>query len=166
MKLLALDQASKTSGYSIFQDGKLIDYGHFTVNDESLGARLNKIRRKVVELIMDNDIDYVAFEDIQLQQNVGNNVVTFKALAEVFGVIAELLEELEINSVCVSSNTWKSYCGIKGRTRPEQKRNAQAFVAQTYNVKATQDESDAICIGHMVSKRGKPITNTDGFDWS
>lgn len=160
MKLLALDQASITTGYAIFKDGKLEDYGHFTFNDQSLGTRLNKIRKKVVELIMDNDIDYVAFEDIQLQSNINNNVLSFKALAEVFGIIEELLVEMEIEHTCVHSASWKSTCGIKGRTRADQKRNAQSFVIKEYNVRATQDESDAICIGTHIVKQ------ENGFDWS
>ena len=59
----------------------------------------------------------------------------------------------------VPSTSWKSTLGIKGKDRPEQKRNAQAYVLQTYNLKPTQDECDAICIGthYMKSK---------DFDWS
>ena len=82
MRLLALDQASKTSGYAVFIDGKLEDYGKFTFEDVEIGDRLHKIREKVAELIANYGIDYVAFEDIQLQQNVQNNVQTFKVLAE------------------------------------------------------------------------------------
>jgi len=47
----------------------------------------------------------------------------------------------------VLAGTWKSTLGIKGKTRPEQKRSAQDFVRLEFNVKATQDECDAICIG-------------------
>ena len=45
------------------------------------------------------------------------------------------------------ASAWKSVCGVRGRARAEQKRNAQAFVETTFGVRATQDESDAICIG-------------------
>lgn len=37
----------------------------------------------------------IAFEDIQLQGQT-NNVVTYKSLAEVFGVVHELSTELKI----------------------------------------------------------------------
>ena len=46
--LLALDQASQTSGYSVFTDGKLTDYGKFTYDDDNVGHRLTKIRNKVI----------------------------------------------------------------------------------------------------------------------
>ena len=36
MKLLALDQASVTSGYSIYVDGKLVEYDKFTYDNISI----------------------------------------------------------------------------------------------------------------------------------
>ena len=163
MRLLALDQASRTSGYAVFIDEKLEDYGTFTVSDDSIGERLFKIREKVAQLIADYGIDYVAFEDIQLQNN-SNNVQTFKILAEVFGIVYELATELGIPNEAVFSNSWKSTCGIKGRTRPDQKKNAQAFVTSTYGVKASQDASDAICIGTHILKT--TAQKKSDYDWS
>lgn len=164
MRLLALDQASRTSGYAIFEDGKLIDFGTFTFDDDDIGIRLHKIRNKVANLIADNDIEKVVFEDIQLQGNVANNVQTFKTLAEVFGVIYELVTSLNLPHEAILSSSWKSTLGIRGRTRPEQKKNAQLWVINTYNVKPSQDASDAICIGaHANRNSGVKI---EVFDWS
>jgi Holliday junction resolvasome RuvABC endonuclease subunit len=165
--LLAIDQASVTSGYAIFKDGKLVDYGKFTFNDDVIAERLVKIRTKVLELIAEHDIDEVAFEDIQMQGNVANNVQTFKVLSEVFGVISETLQEKKMKYTVVMSGTWKSTLGIKGRTRPEQKRNAQEYVLNKYGVKAIQDVCDAICIGaHVLKRPGVGTTVSDGFDWA
>lgn len=47
----------------------------------------------------------------------------------------------------VLAATWKSYLGIKGRNRPEQKHNAQEYVENNHGIHATQDEIDSICIG-------------------
>ena len=161
--LLALDQSSQTSGYSVFTDGKLIDYGKFTFTDSDVGARLTKIRNKVIELIAQYEISEVAFEDIQLQNTVGNNVVTFKTLAEVYGVIHQLLDEKKIPYQIIPSVTWKSTLGIKGKNRQEQKKNAQLWVISTYNEKPTQDECDAICIGEHIIRQSN---QNAGFDWS
>lgn len=163
MRLLALDQASITSGYAIFIDGELKDCGKFTFEDDDIGIRLVKIRNKVLSLITFNNIDYVAFEDIQLQGNVPNNVQTFKVLSEVYGVILELVKELKIPCEIVHSSCWKSELNIKGSARAEQKRNAQLYVQKTYNLKATQDTCDAICIGqYVINNKNKNV----GFDWS
>lgn len=165
--LLAIDQASVTSGYAVFKDGELVDYGKFTFNDDVIAERLVKIRAKVQELIKEHDINEVAFEDIQMQGNVTNNVQTFKILSEVFGVVSETLQEMKMKYTVVMAGTWKSTLGIKGRTRPEQKKNAQEYVLNTYGVKAIQDVCDAICIGsHVLKRPGVGTTISDGFDWS
>ena len=149
-KLLALDQASVITGYAIFENDKLITYGKIKLEDEEIGPRLVVLRNKIKELIDKNNITTVAFEDIQMQASVGNNVKTFKVLANVYGVILELCEELQIKYKIVSSNTRKSTLKIKGKNRTEQKKNAQNYVQETYGVNCTQDEADAICIGsHM-----------------
>ena len=158
MKMLALDQASRTSGFAVFEDNKLIKYGKFTFEDSDFGVRLMKIRNKVQSLIEEFSIDKVVFEDIQLQDNVD----TFKKLAEVFGVIFELVTELNIPHEAILSTSWKSTLKIKGAKRPEQKKNAQLWVNENYNIKPTQDECDAICIG-VHALRSKPAKV---FDWS
>jgi hypothetical protein len=53
-------------------------------------------------------VEEVVFEDIQMQGNVANNVQTFKALAEVFGVIYELVTELNLPNTAVLASSWKS----------------------------------------------------------
>lgn len=162
MKLLALDQSSRITGFSIWEDDELVKSGTVDIGSISdLGERLNYLRNWVINLIEDNDIDYFAFEDIQLQGNVANNVKTFKTLAEVFGVMHELSVSLQIPYEAVLASSWKSSLGIKGRNRAEQKRNAQTFILNKYSLKVTQDEADAICIGAYVTKNAKPC-----FDWS
>ena len=163
-KILALDQSSRITGWAVFEDDKLIDSGKFTVSDDDIGIRLVKIRKKVLELISQFEIDKVYFEDIQLQGNVTNNVQTFKVLAEVFGVIYETLKEIDMPNETVLAGTWKSKLGIKGARRDEQKRNAQVYVQNTYGKKVSQDESDAICIG-AYAVLNTPQTS-DVFDWS
>jgi hypothetical protein len=51
MRVLAFDQASRTSGYSVFDDEKLVAHGKFTYDDCDFGIRLLNIRNKVISLI-------------------------------------------------------------------------------------------------------------------
>lgn len=154
MNVLALDQASRTSGYAIFHEDQLIASGTFTYDDDNFALRLLKIRNKVISLIHEYCITQVLLEDIQLQGQT-NNVDTYRKLAEVIGVLEELLCEIKVPYEIVHSQTWKSTLDIKGRDRATQKRNAQAFVAATYGKKVSQDESDAICIGTHYIKSNK-----------
>ena len=164
-RLLALDQSSRISGYAIFVDEKLIAHGSINLTEEDVGQRLVLIRKEVTKLIHKYNINEIAFEDIQMQASVGNNVQTFKILAEVFGVILMLCTELKINYTIVSSNTWKSTLKIKGKKRSEQKQDAQRYVLEHYGIKAIQDTVDAICIGaHMIANPGKnTISFEEGF---
>lgn len=152
MRLLALDQSSHISGYAIFEDNNLIESGTFTLKPEDLGQRLVEYRKKVEKLICDNDIDEIAFEDIQMQGQI-NNVQTFKVLAEIFGVTQEYLAEHQYNYQVIHSNTWKSKIGIKSKTRAEQKKETQTYILNKYKKKVSSDEADAIAIGECaVSK--------------
>ena len=168
-RILALDQASRNSGWAIFIDGELKDYGVLNTHETELGDRLVKIRNFIIEKIQEWNIDLIAFEDIQLQTSVGNNVKTFKTLANVYGVILETLNELKKDHIIVASGTWKSALNIKGKTRPEQKANAAKYVAEHYNIKPSQDAVDAICIGSYIKNKNNDnnVTIVDnGFDWS
>lgn len=163
MRILAFDQSSRITGYSIFDNDKLIAYDKFSCTDEDMGDRLVKIRQMLLGLIAIYNPDVVVFEDIQFQNNVVNNVDTFKKLAEVFGVFYETLTEMNIDYQIVPSVTWKSKLGIKGSKRTEQKNNAAAWVLEHYGVRPTQDECDAICIGAYVLNNSQQKKE---FDWT
>lgn len=163
-RILALDQSSRITGWSIFDDKQLKAYGKFNAElaGPNVADRLYYIRKKVRQLIEENDINAVVLEDIQMQSNVVNNVQTFKTLAEVFGVISELLVEMKIPQSAVLASSWKHTLGIKGANRAAQKKNAQIYVSEVYNIKPTQDECDSICIGtHYIRNQ-----QDDGFDWT
>ena len=164
MKILALDQSSRVTGWAVFVDGALQEYGKFDAENAGadIGKRLTYIREKVTALIDKYNIQKVLIEEIQLQNTVGNNVVTYKKLAYVQAVLIQMLDELKLPYEIIASSSWKSTLGIRGRARAEQKKNAQLYVNTTYGIKATQDECDAICIGTHYSK--KP--SEEGFDWA
>lgn len=154
-RLLALDQASKVTGWAIFEDGELKSYGKISLDDPNTDIRLVQLRQGIQTLVADYNIDEVIFEDIQQQNNVANNVQTFKVLAEVYGVVSELLQELQIPHSTVLAASWKSTLDIKGRTRAEQKKNAQLYVEQNYGIHVIQDIADAVCIGTHHIKKNK-----------
>ena len=166
-KLLALDQSSRITGWAVFADGKLEKYGKFDAENagSNIAERLHYIRNKVRNLIEENNITEVILEDIQMQGNVVNNVQTFKTLAEVFGVISELLVEMKIPQSAVLASSWKSVLSIRGRARAEQKRAAQEWVVTTYGVRPTQDECDAICIGAHIYKK-TPLAADNDCAWA
>ena len=161
-KLLALDQSSKVTGVAVFEDGKLVKYSKIDL-DGDLPYRLMRLRELVIEILDTENITEAAIEDIQMQNNVVNNVETFRTLAEVRGVLEELFQEKKIPYTIVLAGTWKSKLGIRGARRADQKRAAQEYIVNTYGIKPIQDICDAICIGEYIVQNSK---QTNGFDWS
>lgn len=165
MKLLSLDQSSRITGWSVFADGALQEYGKLDAEKAGpeIGKRLSYIKEKIKSLIEKYQIELILIEDIQLQNTIGNNVVTYQRLAYVQAIIIELANSLSIPYEIIHSSSWKSTLGIRGKARAEQKRNAQQWVVNTYSIKATQDECDSICIGsaYLLNK-----SKDDGYDWA
>lgn len=168
--LLALDQSTSVSGYAVFQNGKLITVGHVSPTGANHIVRIVKLRKWLKNIIttLDGDLE-VVIEDIQLQQYEPNGgkrqskdmgVTTYKKLAHVQGALLSLLEDKNIKYYIVSPASWKSACGIGGKYRDDQKAYAQKFARETYGLDPTQDEADAVCIGHYILK------NSSDHDWS
>ena len=167
--ILALDQSSKITGYAIFNNGALVKYGHFTCNDNDFSLRLMHIREHVEGLIDQYNISEMIIEDIQLQEGVGNNVATFKKLAEVYGVITELAQELDVKCSSVLATQWKFGLHFRTHHREDQKKEAQELVKTAFGEAVTSDEADAICIGiyYLSDKIYEKNTSTSAaFDWT
>lgn len=142
-RLLSLDQSSNVSGYAIFnEDGSLFTYGKITVEGEPVD-RIITLANKVDKIIEEFGIEEVVIEDIYYS----GNVETFKILSFTMAGLLFLFTEKELPYSILNATIWKSKCGVKGKDRPEQKRNAQKFVEKEYGLKVIQDIADAICIG-------------------
>lgn len=155
MLFINFDQATVTSGYSVFLDKELVAFGKFKHEGEFF-RRLVDQKRHVNSIIQEYKDKYpkeevmVTIEDIQLQQNTG----TFKQLAQLQGaVVTGIMEEFELEPQLIHAVSWKSTAQVKGRGRAEQKRNAQFKVEDWFGEKVTQDEADAILIGYWASRQ-------------
>jgi len=140
--ILALDQSTAVTGFAIFSNNNLKKSGYYKPSGD-LFTRINQTKNYIKELIEDNDINFVFIEDIQYQKNQK----TYKILANLQGVIINLLVELNISFEIISPSRWKSWNGIKGRKRAEQKKNTQEKCKEMLGREAIEDEADAICIG-------------------
>ena len=142
-KILALDQSSRVTGWALVTNKGIKHYGYFEADgDLDSISRLRVVKENINQLIEKYKPSFVVFEDTQYQSNANG----FKILAMVQGVIMDILFSHNIDFYIVAPVTWKSFCGITGRKREEQKANTKAFVAKRYNIIATEDEADAIGI--------------------
>jgi Holliday junction resolvasome RuvABC endonuclease subunit len=148
--ILALDQALKITGWSLYKDSKLIDVGNFSISANlPIERRLTLLWHKLNELYAEYEFNTLAFEDIQLQ----GNAETYKKLAYVQASIILWCYNQNIEFHILSPSHWRSvikkHCGISfGRSRKEQKKTAQDFVNNKFNMQLSEDEADSVCIGY------------------
>lgn len=142
-RIIALDNATHITGWSVFDDTNLVSYGKYTTKSSETSDRILEMGDWLSNLLEQWEPDTIILEDIQQQ----NNVSTFKVLAKLQGVLEYISKKYNIEYYIIPPSTWKSNAGVKGKSRVDQKKSAQLIVQQLYNIQATQDESDAILLG-------------------
>lgn len=165
-RTLALDQASKVTGYAIFDDTKLIKYGTFTTTAADDIERFAMVRAWLLSMISSWRPDYIGIEGIQFQEEGSGQkmgVTVFQTLARLQGILMMACHDEKVPFEICPTNTWRHSCGVKGKTRTDKKRSTQLLVEQWYGIKVSEDEADAICIGrHLVTFIQK---NTEMTNW-
>lgn len=154
---LALDQATRVSGWALFRDDVLIECGHWAHTATEIPVRIHNLCQQIEKKIKDCEVTLVVLENIQLEGNSGvTNVMTFQKLAWLQGAIMDLCQRMQIKSDLIYPTEWRAQCNfLKGnaKDRISQKKIAQQWVKDTYNMTCTQDEADAICLGFGYIKR-------------
>lgn len=144
-KILCLDQSTKITGWSFWQETQLKDYGLLNSNIKENNPILRmKMMSSFLEKLIDNlNPDYVVIEHVQFQ----NNFRTYGQLSQLQGVIFNILFERNIGFCLIEPTAWRAYSNIKGRKRVEQKANTIQMVKNKFNITVTEDEADSIGIG-------------------
>lgn len=157
-RILAIDQATHTCGWSVFDDQQLIRYGTFTTNQSDEIARDSTIKNWIISMIENWKPDCVALEGIQFQDEASGQkmgVTVFQALARLQGILMETCYSLKVPYSVYSTNTWRHHCGVKGRSRIDKKRSMQLIAKKEYDITVTDDEADAIGIGKYAASLHK-----------
>lgn len=160
-RILALDQSTHITGWALFEDGNLISYGKWEAKGNHTTIRISDTKNWLDYQISNLSIDEVCIEDIQLQRNGGmdadgeENVLTFKTLAQLQGVLKNYLYENGIIYKVVPVASWRALSDIKGRNRTERKKSAQLKVEKLYGITANIDSAEAILIGRWAANEHK-----------
>ena len=144
-RILALDQATHVTGYSIFDGNELVKFGIFTTKTNSEESRFNEVKMWFLSMIENWKPDYIAIEGIQYQQNSG--VTTFQTLARLQGILIQTCYELKLPLEICPTNTWRAFCGVKGRSRVDKKKSMQLIIKDKFDISVSDDEADAVGIG-------------------
>lgn len=146
MIVLAIDQAYKHSGFSIFKDGEYLIHGSYIVDkDDSSEVRYEKFIDNIKNLIDTYKPDLVITEKAWL----GPNAKVYSLISELIGIIRCycFLKEIKFDTIQVT--TYRSKLGIKNK-----KEYVIEYIQKSFpdlELK-NDDESDAICLGLYGSK--------------
>lgn len=162
---IGLDQATHTTGYSIYDDKELVYAGTFEAGADDEIERDIEIKNWLIQLINNWKPDIIGIEGIQLQQinnkNVG--VTTYQTLARLQGILMMVCCEQKVPYEICAPASWRAHCGVKGRTRSDKKRSMQNNVKEWFDITVSDDVADAIGIGKYIADTHKK--HVEIFDW-
>ena len=162
MKILALDQSTKLVGWSIFEDGNLLNYGLITADEKekNIVNRIEQIYIQIDKKIKEEGITNFVFEDTFSSRNLKVS----KVLAWMQGGIITMSFLNDYGFQIYAPNEWRSALGFKKKSKynpqPEFKTNRDYQKWQAidyanknfgcnfeYGNKGDDDQAESICIG-------------------
>lgn len=148
MKILFLDLSTKSTGYAIGEDGKLITYGCITSSSKDVLKRITIMRNQIKQIIKKYDIEKVIMEQVRPQLK---NSHTFKVLMWLQGevLIGAYEAYSKIDYGFMGASEWRAALNIKQGPRIKRqdlKPQDIKYVQDKYQIKVNDDEADAICL--------------------
>ena len=148
---MGIDNASKKLGYSIMQDGVLIEYGVMEETDDNVFERMCNLYNRIEEKINLHKVECIIIEDTFFS----TNIKVLKVLSQLQGVIMALCFKHDIMLRLYLPSEWRKIVGLKGKKRAEQKLAAIEYVNNKYGFslkKKDDDIAEAIMINEAFNK--------------
>lgn len=147
MKLLAWDQSSKKSGWSLIEDGKYVKSGIIDKHKiADIDTRIGEMGVAICQQIKELQPTLVVIEDIQNQSSIS----TVVSLARLQGFILGWCYVKHIKTEIIRPSEWRKVLDFKqgaGVKRQELKEQGINYVKSKYNMDLSEDEAEAVCIG-------------------
>lgn len=153
MKLMSFDQSMSKSGWALFdyESKTLLDYGiieNLSYKSLTREDAIHKMASDLLYVAKSKEAELFSYEDVYLDTNRNRSNVQLPMLA---GAIVGMFKSYNDSLIFpVAATKWKSYCGIKGKKREEQKKSTIEFVKNQFGIKTKEDICDAIAQGWTV----------------
>lgn len=159
MVVVGLDLSTTSTGFSVYQDGELINHGRFRSDKKNVFDRIDEIYHMVGDLFKAYDIDVVFVEDVPLSTAMN------KRICELLLLLQGTIYSHCINNDCafyqMEPSEWRRLAGVKPEKprREFQKKAAIELVNELHGLnfswiddkydKTTgdSDEAEGILIG-------------------
>ena len=164
MKILFLDLSTKSTGYCIGENGKLIQYGCITAGSTDVLKRISSITDGLEKLVQDFKIEKIVAEEVRTDYK---NIQTYRVLNWIQGItlFRAFKQNPKIKYEFIQPSTWRSSIGIhtgRGIKRDILKQEDIKYVKNKYSIDANDDVCDAICLMDAYYTKTEPV---EGFNW-
>lgn len=153
--ILSLDASTKNTGWAVFQDTKLIDYGCISDNSKNRLKRIKYQTKEIEKIVKKYNFKNIVMEEVRPPTDHMTNENTWKALMWLQASINLMLYDIgaDVDIQYFYPSEWRKKCGIrngKGVKRSQAKQYDIEFVENEYNINLhnNDDIADAIGIGH------------------
>ena len=146
MKILSLDLSTKSSGYAVFDDEVLVDYGVIKSTDKDLLVRGNYMA-EFVRLLCEKygKFDLVGIEDLKIIHNQSVLVM----LAQVQGMVLRELKDQDVKFVFPT--VWRKEFKLNGKRADAKAKAIELCKELGYEVEC-DDDAEAILLGIYFQK--------------
>lgn len=153
MRILSLDQATRVSGYSYFENGEYVASGVVDLSDSKLAIdeRSFEMAKSLWKIIKKYQPEHVVLENVQQQKNPS----TMISLARLQGMIVGYASAHKIKVHFLSPSSWRSaleYTLGPKIKRAELKQQSLKYVKEHLGLNVSEDEAEAIAEGIAAHK--------------
>lgn len=147
MKVLAFDQSTRKTGWSLFEDGQYVKSGVINLGDvDDTEDRSKQMGLAICKKIAEHSPESVVLENVQNQSNVATVIL----LARLQGMMLGYCHANNIRSEILGPTQWRAalhYDQGRGVKRAELKKQSRDFVKKEYGLTIkSEDENESIAI--------------------
>ena len=153
MRVLAFDQSTRVTGYSIFDDSHYVSSGVINLKDiEDTNERSKQMGLEICKLIENSKPNEIIIEEVAMQSNVD----TLKKLARIQGMAIGFATAHDIPVHILEPTKWRSALNFKQGpkvARKELKQQSRDFVKNVLGLSIkSEDENEATAINEAAHR--------------
>lgn len=152
MRILAFDQSTRVTGYSIFDDGKYVKSGVIDLHKiKETDERSKQMSVEICKIIENNKPDVTIIEEVQQQ----SNTATVIKLARIQGVAIGFCAAHNIDLHILRPTEWRSALGYQQGPKVKRealKQQSLDFVKKNFGLELIEDEAEAVCINEAAHR--------------
>ena len=152
-RVLSCDQATRVSGFSVFDDGEYIESGIVDLSKSTLETpeRSFVMAKELWKVIKKYQPDYLILEETQNQ----NNIKTVQILSRLQGMIIGYAEAHKVKTYMIQPSRWRktlSYVQGPKVRRDALKKQSIEYVKNNLGLTLSEDAAEAVCLGIAAHK--------------